>query len=185
MTHTLILSHNNSIWTCELQLNLFDVAMKLLVTNWQGGEELLKADGGPLLPGMRSSLDKTALVVKDESSAHMATFMAGHYTEVTGDSNYRLNFIARAAYCSLLFVLTWEKHILDNVFRYTEIVNFYSSAQWAILKENYIRAFLKILQAFPFPLANLVHSTNLLLPCKGGKGRAEHLFESVSEVHQK
>lgn len=73
--------------------------MKLLVTNWQGAEELLKADGGPLLPGMRSSLDKTALAVKDESSAHMATFMAGHYTEVTADNNYRLNFIARAAYC--------------------------------------------------------------------------------------
>lgn len=73
----------------QLWLNLFDVALKLFVANRQGGEELLKADGGPLLPGMRSSLDKAAIVVKDEPSAHVAAFMTGHHTEVTEDSYYR------------------------------------------------------------------------------------------------
>lgn len=47
---------------------------------------------------MGGSLDKTAIVVKDEPSAHMATFMTGHHAEVTEDSYYRrLNSTARAA----------------------------------------------------------------------------------------
>lgn len=72
--------------------------MKLFVANWQGVEELLKADGGPLLPGMRSPLDETSILVKDEPSAHMAPFMTGHHAEVTEDSYYgRLNSTARAA----------------------------------------------------------------------------------------
>lgn len=58
------------------------------MSNRQGGEELLKADGGPLLPGMGGSLDKTAVVVKDEPSPDMATFVTGHHSEVTKDNNY-------------------------------------------------------------------------------------------------
>lgn len=56
------------------------------MANRQGGEELLKADCGPLLPVMRSSLDESAAVIIDEPSSHMAAFMAGHHTEVTEGS---------------------------------------------------------------------------------------------------
>lgn len=59
------------------------------MANRQGVEELLKTDSGPLLPGMRSSLDKTAIVVKDKPSAYVATFVTGHHTEVTEESYHR------------------------------------------------------------------------------------------------
>lgn len=77
-SYTMLASELAALW-----LNLFDVAVKLFVANRQGGEELLKADRGPLLPGMRCSLDKTAIVVEAEPSAHLATFVAGQHTQVT------------------------------------------------------------------------------------------------------
>lgn len=63
-----------------LLIDLLNIALELLVSNRQGVEELLQADCGALLPGMRRLLHYVALVVKHQLGPHLAGLMACHHT---------------------------------------------------------------------------------------------------------
>lgn len=53
------------------------------MSNGQRVEELLQADCGALLPGMRGLLHQVAFVVKHQLGAHLAGLVARHHTEDT------------------------------------------------------------------------------------------------------
>lgn len=67
--------------TSPLITDLLNVALELLVANRQGVEELLQADGGALLSGLRGLLHQVAFVVKHQLGAHLSGFMARHHTQ--------------------------------------------------------------------------------------------------------
>lgn len=78
------MKHGNS-----RSMNLLYIALELLVSNRQGGEELLQADCGALLTGMRPPLHQVTFVVKHQFGAHLVGLVARHHTQVTGTRSWR------------------------------------------------------------------------------------------------
>ncbi len=66
-----------------LPTDLFDVALELLVSNRQRGEELLQSDSSAMLTGMWHTLSETTIVVIHQPSSDLSTLMAGHNTKIT------------------------------------------------------------------------------------------------------
>lgn len=80
-SHTVCMQKiKNSPWMTDL----LNIALKLLVSNGQGVEELLKADCGALLPGIGWLLHEVAFMVKHQLGPHLAGLVACHHTQVTG-----------------------------------------------------------------------------------------------------
>ena len=60
--------------------DLLNISLELLMSDRQGVEELLQADCGALLSGMRRLLNQVAFVVEHQLGPHLARLVAGHHT---------------------------------------------------------------------------------------------------------
>lgn len=65
-----------------LMSDLLNITMELLVSNRQGVEELLQADGAALLPRLWWPLHQVAFLVKHQLGPHLAGLMACQHTKI-------------------------------------------------------------------------------------------------------
>lgn len=89
--------------------NLFNIALKLLVSDGQRAEELLQAHCGALLSGVGGPQHQVAFVVKHQLGPHLAGPVAGHHTQMAGKGKVRWK-------CSLEMTAKTTKSAVESIY---------------------------------------------------------------------